>query len=110
MNLDIPYDRLGVNDKVDYIPLKLAISDFNVDAADIGNNTDDLSTKSILGHNDLTSYRSNYQKRNNSTWIGNILLISLLAVFCVMVLLYALYYFVILRERRKSIVRQPYYV
>ncbi|AXS67728.1 ac78-like protein [Cryptophlebia peltastica nucleopolyhedrovirus] len=86
MNFDIPYEKLGIGTKVDYIPLKLALNDITDE------NVSYESEKKLLTN--YNNYENDFEKSNSV----NILFIGLVSLVCVMLLLYAIYYFVILRR------------
>ncbi|ABI35745.1 hypothetical protein [Ectropis obliqua nucleopolyhedrovirus] len=107
MSFEIPYERLGVKNIVDYIPLKLALNDTDESknysasnsAAGAKNDNDNLF------YNNITSGRGNEQRGSE-----HIILITLLSIFCIIVILYivyAIYFFIILRDEQKSIAPQP---
>nr|AGX01163.1 orf78 [Bombyx mori nucleopolyhedrovirus]AGX01419.1 orf78 [Bombyx mori nucleopolyhedrovirus]QXI73256.1 AC78 [Bombyx mori nucleopolyhedrovirus] len=93
MNLDVPYYRLGNHEKVEYIPLKLALND------DITSEPQQFSEPvykmpiddMMVGYNNTTSNVS----------AGIIILISVVAFIALFLLLYVIYYFVILREQQQ---------
>ncbi|AAQ91751.1 unknown [Choristoneura fumiferana DEF multiple nucleopolyhedrovirus] len=91
MNLDVPYYRLGNHERVEYIPLKLALND----DAPVNNNNNN-------NNNDFVMYEySDAHKgetRTGQMSAGLIVLISLVAFVALFLLLYVIYYFVILRE------------
>jgi hypothetical protein len=105
MSLDVPYERLSPTLKVDYIPLKLALNDLpNSDVAaknenDSGN--DDQDNPKI----DINVPNKNVLLMNETApkQMYDAMVLGMLTVFCILVLLYAIYYFVILRDRQKSI-------
>ncbi|ABM45793.1 unknown protein [Spodoptera frugiperda multiple nucleopolyhedrovirus] len=114
MSLDVPYERLGTATKVDYIPLKLALTDLpsentsdNNDDNQKNNNTQnpkiDINQSNANNYNQHQSVRSKQQ-------FYDILVLGMLTVFCILVLLYAIYYFVILRDRQKSNTIRPSYM
>lgn len=105
MNLEIPYERLLDVKRVEYIPLKLAIDDGNdataADNSHVVNNTllDSRSNNKLLTMADYTKQQNDRMSSLSSSQQSMPLLtIALLSIFCVLVLLYAVYYFVILRE------------
>ncbi|AAF33610.1 ORF81 [Spodoptera exigua multiple nucleopolyhedrovirus] len=125
MSLDVPYERLGTATKVDYIPLKLALTDLpennissssssSVDDYDNNDKNKTLSTaKNQRPKVDIDLTDRNLQLRQPSADLSkqqfyNSLVLGLLTFFCVLVLLYAIFYFVILRDRQKSIVKPSY--
>ena len=87
MNLDVPYYRLGNHERVEYIPLKLALND---DAPVNNNNNDPVMYEYSDAHKGET--------RTGQMSAGLIVLISLVAFVALFLLLYVIYYFVILRE------------
>jgi ATP-dependent Zn protease len=101
MNLEVPYEKLGIKNVVEYIPLKLALNDLNEEQ----NNPQDISSHPLLSNFDNVN-NAYYNDKNNSNEIGHIILISLLTLFCILVLLYAIYYFIILRGRQNTIARK----
>jgi hypothetical protein len=119
MSLDVPYERLGTSTKVDYIPLKLALTDLpetngggenegkNNDAAK-NNSTDqpkiDITDRAKSQHQQTTTTTSVQSKQQ----FYDALVLGLLTFFCILVLLYAIYYFVILRDRQKSTIKPSY--
>ncbi|AIU41306.1 ac78 [Sucra jujuba nucleopolyhedrovirus] len=110
MNLDVPYERLGTKNSVEYIPLKLALNDFN----DKPNDNPSLQNGNISlpqqTNQMLQSEFNNFNYNTNSQNIANIMLVTLLTVFCVIVLLYAIYYFILLRDRRQTFARQRNFI
>ncbi|ABI13860.1 hypothetical protein AGNV_085 [Anticarsia gemmatalis multiple nucleopolyhedrovirus] len=87
MNLDVPYYRLGNHERVEYIPLKLALND----DAPVNNNNDDTA---VYEYSDVHKGET----RTGQMSAGLIVLISLVAFVALFLLLYVIYYFVILRE------------
>ncbi|AAP29855.1 unknown [Choristoneura fumiferana multiple nucleopolyhedrovirus] len=87
MNLDVPYYRLGNHERVDYIPLKLALSD---DAPAPSAHEAEPAAYKVAGEMDAPA---------NQMSAGLIVLISLIAFVALFLLLYVIYYFVILRDR-----------
>ncbi|CDG72422.1 Unknown (Ac78) [Spodoptera exigua multiple nucleopolyhedrovirus] len=127
MSLDVPYERLGTATKVDYIPLKLALTDLpennisssssSVDDYDNNDKNKTLSSAATAKNQrpkvDIDLTDRNLQLRQPSADLSkqqfyNSLVLGLLTFFCVLVLLYAIFYFVILRDRQKSIVKPSY--
>ena len=112
MSLDVPYERLGLNGKIEYIPLKLAIDDIENDAttkSGISNKTNNSnfakpssngSVESFYDNADDKVYYNNNNNNNNN--MLHFITICMLTVFCVIVLLYAVYYFIILRDRHNN--------
>ncbi|QBC76055.1 nesp076 [Neophasia sp. alphabaculovirus] len=86
MNLDVPYYRLGNHERVEYIPLKLALND----DAPVNNNND----TAVYEYSDANKSET----RTGQMSAGLIVLISLVAFVALFLLLYVIYYFVILRE------------
>nr|ANS70973.1 ac78-like protein [Lymantria dispar multiple nucleopolyhedrovirus] len=131
-NLEIPYQQLNEqHSKVLYIPLKLALKDDNDEndsaagvagaaaaaatALDKINNTGVALRSNLLEAPRYTDEAFVLGKRSaaaaaSAVDVANIILVALLSLFCIVVLLYAIYYFVILRERHKIIVRQPNFI
>nr|AWJ76701.1 ac78 [Lymantria dispar multiple nucleopolyhedrovirus]WAK98436.1 ORF87 AcOrf-78 [Lymantria dispar multiple nucleopolyhedrovirus]WAK98587.1 ORF87 AcOrf-78 [Lymantria dispar multiple nucleopolyhedrovirus] len=102
-SLDVPYEQLN-EPKVMYIPLKLALRDD--DDAPAAAETGGAAPKNALvleppRHTDAAA-----RPRAGA----DVLVMALLSVFCIVVLVYAIYYFVILRERRKLFVNQPKFI
>nr|QGX02350.1 maco-A 105 [Mamestra configurata nucleopolyhedrovirus A] len=104
MSLDIPYERLSPTLTVKYIPLKLALNDIP--------DTSGGATANSKNSNDSAASTPKVsitvpEKRNYDTAVANpkqmydVLVLGMLTVFCILVLLYAIYYFVILRDRQK---------
>ena len=85
MNLDVPYYRLGGHERVEYIPLKLALND---------------EAPAHLAHEqaDAAAHKAAGEEQAPAMSAGLIVLISLVAFVALFVLLYAIYYFVILRD------------
>ncbi|ACI28799.1 agip98 [Agrotis ipsilon multiple nucleopolyhedrovirus] len=119
MSLDVPYERLGATTKVDYIPLKLALNDLTdngVDGGGIDKKTDpsknrgDGEDKPKIDINVRASRETPQAQEPPATkqQMYDALVVGMLTFFCILVLLYAIYYFVILRDRQKSIVRPSY--
>ena len=112
MSLDVPYERLGLNGKIEYIPLKLAIDDIENDTttkSGISNKTNNSnfakpssngSVESFYDNADDKVYYNNNNNNNNN--MLHFITICMLTVFCVIVLLYAVYYFIILRDRHNN--------
>ncbi|AJD80765.1 hypothetical protein [Pseudoplusia includens SNPV IE] len=122
MSLEVPYERMSLNQKrVEYIPLKLAVNDIDENGykkpkQKTVNDADDNEIKKIrtsptLLSNDIGG-NTNYIAYANTekTGVLNVVLLALLSIFCVLVILYAIYYFVIIREREKRIVKPPYFI
>ncbi|AGR57110.1 hypothetical protein [Choristoneura rosaceana nucleopolyhedrovirus] len=89
MNLDMPYYRLGNHERVEYIPLKLALSD-------------DAPTPTTDEHAEpMTAYKMTNEMEAPAGQMSAalIVLISLVAFVALFLLLYVIYYFVILRDR-----------
>ncbi|ABF50310.1 unknown [Antheraea pernyi nucleopolyhedrovirus] len=84
MNLEVPYYRLGSHERVEYIPLKLALND-EAPAADAAAYDYGEASKADAPANQAP--------------VGLIVLISLVAFVALFLLLYVIYYFLILRER-----------
>ncbi|ADB84411.1 hypothetical protein [Apocheima cinerarium nucleopolyhedrovirus] len=102
MNLEVPYEKLGIKNVVEYIPLKLALDDLND-----GQNGSRDSPPLLTNFDNLNyAYYNNENGNNNINEIVHIILISLLTLFCMLVLLYAIYYFIILRGRQNTIARK----
>lgn len=85
MNLDVPYYRLANHERVEYIPLKLALNDDAPPSAVHEYTENKMSDKMDAPAGQM------------STWM--IVLISLVALVSLFLLLYIIYYFVILREQ-----------
>ncbi|AHH82651.1 P78/83 [Buzura suppressaria nucleopolyhedrovirus] len=102
MNLDVPYERLGVKNTVEYIPLKLALNDVDND----NKNTASNEKRLLFDYNNGDTVQLNPICQNSSDHVANVLLVTLLTIFCIIVLLYAIYYFVLIRDRRHTIARQ----
>ncbi|UJZ89024.1 ac78 [Erannis ankeraria nucleopolyhedrovirus] len=104
MNLEVPYEKLGIKNVVEYIPLKLALNDLHEEQ----NNSQDISSHPLLSNFDNlnNAYYNDKNNSNNINEIVHIILISLLTLFCILVLLYAIYYFIILRGRQNTIARK----
>ncbi|AAK85634.1 hypothetical protein [Epiphyas postvittana nucleopolyhedrovirus] len=88
MNLDVPYYRLGNHERVEYIPLKLALND-DTPASDAP----------AYEYNDDYAQKVTNDAPVNQMSAGLIVLISLVAFVALFLLLYVIYYFVILREQ-----------
>ncbi|AHD25564.1 ac78 [Choristoneura murinana nucleopolyhedrovirus] len=88
MNLDVPYYRLGNHERVEYIPLKLALSD-------------DAPAPSAHEQAEPVAYKmaDEMEAPAGQMSAGLIVLISLVAFVALFLLLYVIYYFVILRDR-----------
>ncbi|ABL76013.1 Mv-ORF61 peptide [Maruca vitrata nucleopolyhedrovirus] len=89
MNLDVPYYRLGSHEKVEYIPLKLALNDD--ETANEPQQFNEPPKNDMMGYDNATSNMS----------AGIIILISVVAFVALFLLLYVIYYFVILREQQQ---------
>ncbi|WBB27225.1 AC78-like protein [Mythimna sequax nucleopolyhedrovirus] len=105
MSLDIPYERLSPTLTVKYIPLKLALNDIpdtsggGGEAANSKNSNDSPTAPKV---NITVPEKRNYDTTvANSKQMYDVLVLGMLTVFCILVLLYAIYYFVILRDRQK---------
>ncbi|UZE89749.1 AC78 [Parapoynx stagnalis nucleopolyhedrovirus] len=92
MNLDIPYYRLGEHEKVQFIPLKLALND------EINNNDVNISSSEKLIADENNPTFNNY---SSNISMGFIILIGIVSLLVLFLLLYIIYYFVILRERER---------
>ncbi|AKN80652.1 hypothetical protein [Perigonia lusca single nucleopolyhedrovirus] len=108
MNFDIPYERFNNKNKVEYIPLKLALNDENTDneKGDQHSSSPSLSSTSLFNNGELQNQQMNvgdHQYNYFEKRMVDILMLSLLTFFCVLVLLYAVYYFVILRDRQDTL-------
>nr|ANW12242.1 ac79 [Malacosoma sp. alphabaculovirus] len=108
MSLDVPYERLGLNSKIEYIPLKLAIEDVDnvtTTKTDMSNKTNASNFVKQTANSSPESFYDNgggsdiYYNNNNML---HFITICMLTVFCVIVLLYAVYYFIILRDRHSN--------
>ncbi|QEI03461.1 hypothetical protein [Spodoptera cosmioides nucleopolyhedrovirus] len=120
MSLDVPYERLGTATKVDYIPLKLALTDLpetNTGGAAAANNDDDnaknnsdsnLQPKIDINLKSSGRDQQQQQQPQSKQQFYDALVLGLLTFFCILVLLYAIYYFVILRDRQKSTIKPSY--
>ncbi|AYN45034.1 se74 [Alphabaculovirus alterspexiguae] len=111
MSIDVPYERLGAKTKVDYIPLKLALNDLpenkpeNADGSGVNESNNNQPKVDIK----LPSGNDNFQQPTyTKQQMYDALVLGMLTFFCILVLLYAIYYFVILRDRQKSIVKPSY--
>nr|WHN38761.1 ac78 [Mamestra brassicae multiple nucleopolyhedrovirus] len=103
MSLDIPYERLSPTLTVKYIPLKLALNDIpdtsNGETANNKNSNDSATAPKV---NITVPEKRNYDTNVASPkQMYDVLVLGMLTVFCILVLLYAIYYFVILRDRQK---------
>ncbi|BAC67313.1 hypothetical protein AhnVgp062 [Adoxophyes honmai nucleopolyhedrovirus] len=99
MNFDIPYDKLSSNAKVDYIPLKLALSDIDENGHTKNNSENDINKNYLLNNhidNGIT------EKTNI-----NIIIVSLAVVLSMCIIFFIIYYFVILRRDRYSATINP---
>ncbi|QAT90367.1 hypothetical protein KM622_gp081 [Spodoptera exempta nucleopolyhedrovirus] len=113
MSIDVPYERLGATTKVDYIPLKLALNDLPENKPD---NVDSTGANETSNNNNqpkvdikIASNNDNFQQPTHTKQqMYDALVLGMLTFFCILVLLYAIYYFVILRDRQKSIVKPSY--
>ncbi|USC25926.1 ac78 [Palpita vitrealis nucleopolyhedrovirus] len=92
MNLDVPYYRLGNHEKVEYIPLKLALNDDD----DVNKQ---LESQQHVPQNDMLNFDNATATTKMSA--GVIILISVFAFMVLFLLLYVIYYFVILRDRHQ---------
>nr|AIX47926.1 hypothetical protein [Lymantria dispar multiple nucleopolyhedrovirus]AJR20361.1 orf-85 protein [Lymantria dispar multiple nucleopolyhedrovirus]AQQ80105.1 hypothetical protein [Lymantria dispar multiple nucleopolyhedrovirus]QIT08135.1 ac78-like protein [Lymantria dispar multiple nucleopolyhedrovirus] len=103
-SLDVPYEQLNERpSKVMYIPLKLALRDDDAPAA--------AETGGAAPKNALVLEPPRHTDAAARPRAGaDVLVMALLSVFCIVVLVYAIYYFVILRERRKLFVNQPKFI
>ncbi|QCF61127.1 ac78 [Troides aeacus nucleopolyhedrovirus] len=92
MNLDVPYYRLGNHEKVEYIPLKLALNDdISSEPQQFSEAVHKMPINDMVGYDNTTSNMS----------AGIIILISVVAFIALFLLLYVIYYFVILREQQQ---------
>ncbi|AGE89925.1 hypothetical protein SlsnVgp070 [Spodoptera littoralis nucleopolyhedrovirus] len=103
MNLDVPYDRLGItNEKVEYIPLKLAIN-VNSDSGGgggsggINNNVDSVTQDIKSATTNLDAPALSAIKNTNMLSI----MTGVIVVLCVLIVVFALLYFFLLREGRR---------
>ena len=103
MSLDVPYERLSATSKVDYIPLKLALNDLPEITDDSKHNTNFNDSKIDINVPEARNEIDTSPKQMYDT-----LVLGLLTFFCILVLLYAIYYFVILRDRQKPIIKDSY--
>ncbi|QED40593.1 hypothetical protein [Chrysodeixis includens nucleopolyhedrovirus] len=101
MNLDVPYQRLPPTLRVQYVPLKLALNDNeSKDKENADSNKTDKSKSKQLFYKEGDNF--DYQTLNgNDKQFIDIVLVVLLSLFCVLVLLYAIYYFIIIRDQKK---------
>lgn len=111
MNLDVPYNRLNEKSRVEYIPLKLALKDVDDNgnpktSFSLDNNTTSVSVNDFTVE-DAVNYRGNSNSGEKQFW--NMVIIGILSAFVLFAILYAIYYFVILRERRDLFVDQPHF-
>ncbi|QDL56972.1 hypothetical protein QKQ66_gp081 [Dione juno nucleopolyhedrovirus] len=91
MNLDVPYYRLGGHERVEYIPLKLALNDETPAAhAEHAAAAESTAHKMV---DDEAAAQTPYVSA------GLIVMISLVAFVALFLLLYVIYYFVILRDQ-----------
>ncbi|AXU41523.1 AC78 [Alphabaculovirus altermyunipunctae] len=90
MNLEIPYDRLGTSDKVDYIPMKLAVNDDVM--ASKTNGIVAAANNAVVAPMDTTESQPNIQI--------NCLMLAVVLIVLIVAILYILYYFFILRDRQ----------
>ncbi|ANF29712.1 ORF-64 [Catopsilia pomona nucleopolyhedrovirus] len=98
MNMDVPYYRLGSHEKVEYIPLKLALSDDEQQQ----HQHQHQQQQHAYGENDkIMMQTGEMNTAANNMSAGIIILISLVAFVALFVLLYVIYYFVILREQQQ---------
>ncbi|AAZ38258.1 ORF-92 [Agrotis segetum nucleopolyhedrovirus A] len=124
MSLDVPYERLGPATKVDYIPLKLALDDLpdtdnaaknkNNNNNNNNNNNDDTNSFRASPKVDIAVDKWTAQRESEAPsekqQMYDALVVGMLTFFCILVLLYAIYYFVILRDRQKSIIQPSYMI
>lgn len=114
MSFDVPYERLNSSTKVDYIPLKLALNDLpdnGVVARESGDTTDATSENNEKPKIDIDvapTRELQHQPMSTKHQMYDALVLGMLTFFCILVLLYALYWFVILRDRQKSIIKSSY--
>ncbi len=109
MNLDVPYEQLPTNLKVEYIPLKLAIGDNNQDESNAQKKfTNGESKNGVANDRDNNKnlfvrelYDNNGDNNLSEKSIMDMIVVVLLSFFCILVLLYAIYYFIIIRDRKK---------
>ncbi|QHB21733.1 ac78 [Artaxa digramma nucleopolyhedrovirus] len=111
MNLEVPYERLGVNNAVEYIPLKVAVNDINDHGGATESSTQRRDDNLKRNNNDdhlISNYnhvREQYDVHSNGNQqldCTNVILITLISIFCVIVILYivySIYFFIILRDR-----------
>jgi Orf78 (ac78) len=104
MSLDVPYERLNATAHIDYIPLKLALNDLpDQNATSVAEPKIDINVPPT--DNNVLMNNAAPQKQ-----MYDALVLGMLSVFCILVLLYAIYYFVILRGRQKPPLRQSSYM
>jgi hypothetical protein len=101
MNLDMPYYKLGNQERVEYIPLKLALNDTGGVNDHYNNNSNSTfgETEKLMMQQFEEAVDNGNVAANNLS-IGIIILISLAAFVVLFLILYVIYYFVILRDRR----------
>lgn len=106
-SLDVPYEQLNERpSKVMYIPLKLALRDDDDAASAAAAAETGAAPKKALVLEPPRYTDAAARPRAGA----DVLVMALLSVFCIVVLVYAIYYFVILRERRKLFVNQPKFI
>ncbi|ACO53520.1 unknown [Euproctis pseudoconspersa nucleopolyhedrovirus] len=102
MSLEVPYERLGVNATVNFIPLKVDVNDV-VDNRSGGSQTPAETFESFANvHNVNDNYHSLVYQNSNS---ANAMLIALMSLFCIIVIVYvaySIYFFIILRDRESD--------
>ncbi|AAL01757.1 unknown [Spodoptera litura nucleopolyhedrovirus] len=103
MNLDVPYDRLGItNEKVEYIPLKLAIN-VNSDSDRGGNGGDVESIAQNVKSTAIGFDAANQSAPSSVVKNANMfnMMTGVIVVLCVLIVVFALLYFFLLREGRR---------
>ncbi|AJE68928.1 Ac78 [Peridroma alphabaculovirus] len=118
MSLNVPYERLVATAKVDYIPLKLALNDLYDDGGGGGNDSNnakqasnepkiDINTPPMTGYGATTTAAAMPLQQKQ---MYDALVLGMLTFFCILVLLYAIYYFVILRDSQNPPLRPSYII
>lgn len=108
MNLEIPFDRLDSNIKVEYIPLKLALKDVSDTKTNVKTNGGD-SFNNASSQRDENVFEFDTTVTTEKKILDTIMY-GLLTIFCVIFLLYSIFYFIILRDSKTNIIRQDNYV
>jgi Orf78 (ac78) len=103
MNLNLPYERLGVSDRINHIPLKLALHESDEKSLAEVATTNPPETVT----NDFVSQVADgVQYFNFNVNVLSMLGVWVLVIMFALAIVYMVYYFIILRERQTPAPRQ----